>query len=114
MEKNTISIAAKAINTPARALKDAEYVPDGTQASVQVQALLRLREMILAGELPGGARIAELTVVEKLGFSRTPIRAALMRLEQEGLLDALPKTGSGKVLKRELRAPFWAGRDSKV
>ncbi|MBI5088669.1 MAG: AMP-binding protein, partial [Actinobacteria bacterium] len=26
----------------------------------------------------------------------------------------LPKTGSGKILKRELRAPFWAGRDSKV
>jgi len=29
-------------------------------------------------------------------------------------VDELPKTGSGKVLKRELRAPFWAGRDSKV
>jgi fatty-acyl-CoA synthase/long-chain acyl-CoA synthetase len=29
-------------------------------------------------------------------------------------MDELPKTGSGKVLKRELRAPFWAGRDSKV
>ena len=29
-------------------------------------------------------------------------------------IDELPKTGSGKVLKRELRAPFWAGRDSKV
>ena len=26
----------------------------------------------------------------------------------------LPKTGSGKVLKRDLRAPFWAGRTSKV
>ena len=26
----------------------------------------------------------------------------------------LPKTGSGKILKRDLRAPFWAGRDSKV
>ena len=63
------------------------------QASVQVQALLKLREMILAGELPGGARIAELSIVEKLGFSRTPIRAALMRLEQEGLLDALPNGG---------------------
>jgi GntR family transcriptional regulator of vanillate catabolism len=63
------------------------------QSSVQVQALLRLREMILAGELPGGARIAELSIVEKLGFSRTPIRAALMRLEQEGLLDALPNGG---------------------
>ena len=29
-------------------------------------------------------------------------------------IDELPKTGSGKVLKRELRAPFWAGRTSKV
>jgi fatty-acyl-CoA synthase/long-chain acyl-CoA synthetase len=29
-------------------------------------------------------------------------------------LDELPKTGSGKILKRELRAPFWAGRTSKV
>jgi fatty-acyl-CoA synthase/long-chain acyl-CoA synthetase len=29
-------------------------------------------------------------------------------------LDELPKTGSGKVLKRELRAPFWAGRASNV
>jgi long-chain acyl-CoA synthetase len=26
----------------------------------------------------------------------------------------LPKTGSGKILKRDLRAPFWAGRSSKV
>lgn len=63
------------------------------QQSVQLKAQLRLREMILAGELPGGARIAELSVVEKLGFSRTPIRAALVRLEQEGLLDALPNGG---------------------
>ena len=28
--------------------------------------------------------------------------------------DELPKTGSGKVLKRELRAPYWAGRATKV
>ncbi|TFZ07813.1 GntR family transcriptional regulator [Ramlibacter humi] len=64
----------------------------GSQA---VKAQLRLREMILAGELPGGSRIAELTVVEMLGVSRTPIRAALMRLEQEGLLEALPGGGFG-------------------
>lgn len=58
--------------------------------SAQVRAQLRLREMILAGELPGGTRIAELSIVEKLGVSRTPIRAALMRLEQEGLIESLP------------------------
>jgi acyl-CoA synthetase (AMP-forming)/AMP-acid ligase II len=26
----------------------------------------------------------------------------------------LPRTGSGKVLKRQLRAPFWAGRTAQV
>ena len=62
-------------------------------ASQAVKAQLRLREMILAGELPGGSRIAELAIVEKLGVSRTPIRAALMRLEQEGLLETLPNGG---------------------
>jgi len=29
-------------------------------------------------------------------------------------MDELPKTGSGKILKRELREPYWAGRTSKV
>jgi GntR family transcriptional regulator of vanillate catabolism len=64
-----------------------------TTESAQVRAQLRLREMILAGELPGGSRIAELAIVEKLGVSRTPIRAALMRLEQEGLIESLPNGG---------------------
>jgi len=61
--------------------------------SQMVKAQLKLREMILAGELPAGVRIAELSLVDKLGVSRTPIRTALMRLEQEGLLDALPNGG---------------------
>jgi GntR family transcriptional regulator, vanillate catabolism transcriptional regulator len=61
--------------------------------SAQVRAQLQLREMILSGELEAGARIAELSLVDRLGVSRTPIRAALMRLEQEGLLEALPHGG---------------------
>jgi GntR family transcriptional regulator of vanillate catabolism len=70
----------------------AENAATGESSQV-VKALLALRELILAGKLEGGARIAELSIVEKLGVSRTPIRAALMRLEQEGLLDALPGGG---------------------
>ena len=62
----------------------------GSQA---VKAQQRLRELILTGELASGARIAELTLVDRLGVSRTPIRTALMRLEQEGLLEALPSGG---------------------
>ncbi|MEY4883631.1 MAG: hypothetical protein RIS34_1485 [Pseudomonadota bacterium] len=77
------------MDTGANGQNDADHA----QQSVQLKAQRRLREMILAGELAGGARIAELSIVEKLGFSRTPIRAALMRLEQEGLLDALPNGG---------------------
>ncbi len=61
--------------------------------SQSVKAQLRLREMILAGELASGSRIAELTLVDKLGVSRTPIRTALMKLEQEGLLEALTTGG---------------------
>jgi acyl-CoA synthetase (AMP-forming)/AMP-acid ligase II len=29
-------------------------------------------------------------------------------------MDELPRTGSGKILKRQLRAPFWAGRTAQV
>ena len=29
-------------------------------------------------------------------------------------VDELPRTGSGKILKRQLRAPFWAGRTAQV
>jgi len=67
--------------------------PEESAGSQAVKAQLRLRELILAGQLPGGARIAELAIVERLGMSRTPIRAALIRLEQEGLLQALPNGG---------------------
>ena len=69
-------------------------VHDGAAGALQsVRAQLRLREMILAGELAGGLRIAELALVERLGVSRTPIRAALQRLEQEGLLQRLAGGG---------------------
>jgi GntR family transcriptional regulator, vanillate catabolism transcriptional regulator len=66
---------------------------DNPSNSQAVRAQLRLREMILAAELPAGARIAELTLVDKLGVSRTPIRTALMKLEQEGLLESLANGG---------------------
>lgn len=49
--------------------------------------------MILTGELPPGERVGEVAIVARLGISRTPIRSALMRLEQEGLLQALTHGG---------------------
>lgn len=62
-------------------------------SSQTVGALLSLRELILKGEVKAGERMSELALVERLGVSRTPIRAALARLEQEGLLHAIPTGG---------------------
>jgi GntR family transcriptional regulator of vanillate catabolism len=71
----------------------ADIAEDSAAPSQTVRVQLRLRELILGGELKPGARIAELTLVERLGASRTPIRMALVRLQEEGLLDALPHGG---------------------
>lgn len=58
-----------------------------------VKAQLALRDLILSGALPQGERLSELSVVERLGVSRTPVRMALVRLEEEGLLEAIPSGG---------------------
>lgn len=57
------------------------------------KTLLRLRDLILSGALEPGERLSELGLVERLGVSRTPVRAALARLEDEGFLAALPSGG---------------------
>jgi GntR family transcriptional regulator of vanillate catabolism len=62
-------------------------------SSQTVAALLKLRELVLSGEVKAGERMSELALVERLKVSRTPIRTALVHLEQEGLLQALPTGG---------------------
>ena len=61
--------------------------------SQTVKALLSLRDLILKGALASGERLSELVIVERLGVSRTPVRAALIRLEEEGLMEAMPSGG---------------------
>lgn len=61
--------------------------------SQTVRALLAIRELILEGLLAPGKRISELSVAERTGISRTPIRAALQRLETEGLVETIPSGG---------------------
>lgn len=61
--------------------------------SQTVRAQLALRDMVLSGQLRAGERISELQAVEVTGVSRTPVRMALVRLEDEGLLQAIPSGG---------------------
>ncbi len=62
--------------------------------SVREAAYAHLRGSILAGVLPPGTRIFELSLAQELGISRTPVREALQRLSQEGLVELLPGRGA--------------------
>ena len=63
---------------------------------------LRLRHLIVHGQLAPGSRVVESEVARKLGVSRTPVRSALQRLQQEGFIVA----GGGGELNRPVVAPL--------
>jgi DNA-binding GntR family transcriptional regulator len=71
--------------------------PPVAQLPQWLRATLRLRELMLDGELRGGERLSEIPLSEQLGVSRTPLRLALARLEHEGLVEAAP--GGGFVVR---------------
>ncbi len=55
--------------------------------------LAALRMAIIKGQLPSGTHLLELGLAERLGVSRGPVREALIRLEQEGLVINQPYRG---------------------
>jgi DNA-binding GntR family transcriptional regulator len=57
------------------------------------EATRAIREVILRGELSPGTQLRQADLAEQMNISRTPLREALMKLEQEGLLAVLPRRG---------------------
>ncbi|MFC3125581.1 GntR family transcriptional regulator [Pseudoroseomonas globiformis] len=57
------------------------------------QAHARLKALILDNHLPPGTQRLEGELALQLGLSRTPVREALVRLEQEGLIAITPRHG---------------------
>lgn len=62
--------------------------------SLREQVVQQIRTAIIEGQLKPGDHIAESSLTEQLGVSRTPVREALILLEQEGLLVSEPNRGS--------------------
>ena len=63
------------------------------RSSRAYRAVMGVRDLIIKGELNAGDRLHEVALSERLGISRTPLRAALAQLAQEGLIEALPSGG---------------------
>lgn len=66
--------------------------------SQTIRAILGLRKLIVEGQLQPGERVLEQTLVDRLDVSRTPARAALIRVCEEGLLEEL--AGGGYAVAR--------------
>lgn len=74
-------------------------VVDTPRILLKDRAYEALKEMILTEIFPPGSFLSERQLVARLDMSKTPIRAALERLENEGLVSVSPQQG---ILVREI------------
>lgn len=58
------------------------------------RAYRMIRGDILSGALAGGTRLGETGLAKHYGFSRTPVREALRRLQAEGMVEVTPHRGA--------------------
>jgi DNA-binding GntR family transcriptional regulator len=58
------------------------------------EAVDRMRDLIVHGELAPGSRLNERLLCAQLGISRTPLREAIKLLATEGLVELLPNRGA--------------------
>lgn len=61
--------------------------------SLTEQATALLRREILTASLAPGETLSEAQAAERLGLGKAPVRAALARLAEEGLIQAMPRRG---------------------
>jgi DNA-binding GntR family transcriptional regulator len=62
--------------------------------SVAAQVFDLLRKEIIGAVLPPGSPLSEHALSQRFGVSRTPIREALLRLAEEGLVQIVPQVGT--------------------
>ena len=67
--------------------------PVDVPPSLTEQAVSLLRREILTTRLRPGATLSEAMVAQQLGLGKAPVRAALARLAEEGLVQAVPRRG---------------------
>ncbi len=66
---------------------------EGT-SSLEEKVYAGLEDAILANEYHEGDALTEIALCQKFGVSRTPVRSALHRLAEEGLIEIAPNRGA--------------------
>ncbi|AWH47682.1 GntR family transcriptional regulator [Isoptericola jiangsuensis] len=66
---------------------------DHSPVTLREKCLEKLRNAIITGYFPSGARLVERTLCEQLGVSRTVVREVIRYLQAEGLVEVLPQKG---------------------
>jgi DNA-binding GntR family transcriptional regulator len=69
-------------------------IREGAVPEAGQTAYRRLREAIASGQFHPNERLVEASVAARLGVGRTAVRAALVRLDQEGLVTLEPNRGA--------------------
>ncbi|MDN2454128.1 GntR family transcriptional regulator [Lactobacillus sp. UCMA15818] len=65
-----------------------------TSLNLHDQAYKIILEKILTADYEPGQKISEKEISEELGIGRTPVREAILRLRQEGLINVIPQSGT--------------------
>lgn len=66
-------------------------------ASLEARVYNEIREAILSEEFKKGEWLTEHMLTQKLGVSRTPVRSALQRLAEDGLVSMTPNRGAAVI-----------------
>lgn len=72
----------------------ADQARPGTGEQAKQLALVKLRQAILRGEMAPAQRLVENELAEQFGVTRASVRAALIDLASEGLVERIPNRGS--------------------
>lgn len=70
-----------------------ERIGEASRANLTHEAYVLIKREIMSNELPPGSQSMETDIAERLGISRTPVREALIKLAEEGLIEVRPRRG---------------------
>ncbi|HEY9460542.1 MAG TPA: GntR family transcriptional regulator [Paralcaligenes sp.] len=84
----------KSVNTGSRETSEADFGQSLQPFSLSDRAYQRIEAIILSGKLKGGERLNDSKLAKAFSVSRGPVRNALARLAEAGLVELIPYRGA--------------------